>query len=53
MDFEYSERTMKLRREIEEFMDAYIYPNEALYYKLLDEGDTRWESPPVLEEHKA
>ena len=40
MDFEYSERTMKLRREIEEFMDAYIYPNEDLYYQQLDEGDT-------------
>ena len=38
MDFEYSERTMKLRREVEEFMDAHIYPNEDLYYKQLDEG---------------
>ena len=53
MDFEYSERTMKLRREVEEFMDAYIYPNEALYYQQLDEGETRWETPPVLEELKA
>ena len=53
MDFEYSERTMKLRREVEEFMDAYIYPNEALYYQQLDEGETRWETPPILEELKA
>ena len=53
MDFEYSERTMKLRREIEEFMDAYIYPNEDLYYQQLDEGDTRWDTPPILEELKA
>ena len=53
MDFEYSERTMKLRREIEDFMDAYIYPNEALYYQQLDEGETRWETPPILEELKA
>ena len=53
MDFEYSERTMKLRREIGEFMDAYIYPNEDLYYQQLDEGDTRWDTPPILEELKA
>ena len=52
MDFEYSERTIKLRREIEEFMDAYIYPNEELYYQQLDEGESRWEHPPILEELK-
>ncbi|MEL0112269.1 MAG: acyl-CoA dehydrogenase family protein [Rickettsiales bacterium] len=53
MDFEYSERTMKLRREVEEFMEAYIYPNEDLYYQQLNEGETRWETPPILEELKA
>ncbi len=52
MDFEYSERTMKIQREIEEFMDAYIYPNEELYYQQLDEGESRWEHPPILEELK-
>ena len=52
MDFEYSERTVKIRREIEEFMDAYIYPNEELYYQQLDEGESRWEHPPILEELK-
>ena len=34
-------------------MDAYIYPNEDLYYQQLDEGDTRWDTPPILEELKA
>jgi len=53
MDFEYSERTMKLRREVEDFMEAYIYPNEDLYYQQLNEGETRWETPPILEELKA
>ena len=52
MDFEYSERTMKLRREVEEFMDANIYPNEDLYYEQLNEGESRWETPPILEELK-
>ena len=53
MDFEYSERTMKLRREVEEFMDAHIFPNEDLYYEQLNEGESRWETPPILEELKA
>jgi acyl-CoA dehydrogenase len=44
---------MKLRREVEEFMDAYIYPNEDLYYEQLNEGESRWETPPILEELKA
>ncbi len=52
MDFEYSERTVKLRREVEEFMDAHIYPNESTYYAQLEEGDTRWCEPPILEEMK-
>jgi acyl-CoA dehydrogenase len=53
MDFEYSDRTKKLKAEIEAFMDAYVYPNEATYYQQLDEGDTRWKPVPILEELKA
>ncbi len=53
MEFEYSARTKKLKAEIEEFMDAYIFPNEATYAAQLDEGDTRWKAVPILEELKA
>jgi acyl-CoA dehydrogenase len=33
-------------------MDAHIYPNEDLYYEQLNEGESRWETPPILEELK-
>ena len=49
MEFEYSERTKKLKAEIEAFMDEYVFPNEATYYAQLDEGDTRWKPVPILE----
>jgi acyl-CoA dehydrogenase len=53
MEFEYSERTKKLKAEIEAFMDEYVFPNEATYYQQLDEGDTRWKPVPILDELKA
>ena len=34
-------------------MDAHIFPNEATYAAQLDEGDSRWEPVPILEELKA
>ncbi len=52
MEFEYSERTKKLKSEIEAFMDAHIFPNEATYAAQIDEGDSRWEPVPILEELK-
>ena len=52
MEFEYSERTKKLQRELNEFMEAHVYPNEAKYYAQLDEGETRWKVVPILEELK-
>ncbi|MDH3701113.1 MAG: acyl-CoA dehydrogenase family protein [Alphaproteobacteria bacterium] len=53
MEFEYSARTKKLKSEIEAFMDAHIFPNEETYAAQLDEGDSRWEPVPILEELKA
>jgi acyl-CoA dehydrogenase len=53
MEFEYSERTKKLKSEIEAFMEAYVYPNESTYYEQLDEGNTRWKPLPILEDLKA
>jgi acyl-CoA dehydrogenase len=52
MDFEYSEKVRALQDRVQRFMDDVIYPNEATYYRQLDEGG-RWCVPPVLEEMKA
>jgi acyl-CoA dehydrogenase len=52
MDFEYSARTLELKERLEAFMDDYIYPNEQVFYGQLDEAESRWSVPPVLEELK-
>lgn len=53
MEFEYSERTKKLKSEVEAFMEAHVFPNESTYYEQLDEGETRWKPLPILEDLKA
>ncbi|RLL46873.1 acyl-CoA dehydrogenase [Oceanobacillus piezotolerans] len=52
MTFEMNEKTKALRAQLIDFMDEYIYPNESVYEKQLNEGDTRWEVPPIIEELK-
>lgn len=52
MDFEHNERTKELCARVQDFMDRYIYPNEAKYYEQLDEAESRWCVVPVLEEVK-
>jgi acyl-CoA dehydrogenase len=53
MEFEYSDRTKKLKAEIEAFMEEHVYPNEPLYYQQVEEGETRWKPVPILDELKA
>lgn len=52
MDFEYSAKVAGLRKQVTEFMHEYIYPAEATYRAAVDEGDSRWSIPPVMEELK-
>ncbi|HIB19365.1 MAG TPA: acyl-CoA dehydrogenase, partial [Alphaproteobacteria bacterium] len=35
------------------FMEGNVYPNEKVYEQQLDEGETRWQIPPIMEELKA
>jgi acyl-CoA dehydrogenase len=53
MDFSYSPAVEALRERLSSFMDAHVYPNEAAYFAALDEGETRWAVPPIIEELKA
>jgi acyl-CoA dehydrogenase len=53
MDFSYSPAVEALRERLSAFMDAHVYPNEAAYFAELDEGETRWTVPPIIEELKA
>ena len=52
MDFDFSPKVNDLSSQIREFMHAHVYPNEAAYYAYLDQGDTRWVIPPIMEDLK-
>lgn len=52
MNFEYSEKVQQLREKMLAFMDEVVYPNEIVYKKQLNEGSSRWQVPPVMEEMK-
>ncbi|SHG00953.1 acyl-CoA dehydrogenase [Microbulbifer donghaiensis] len=51
MDFDFSPKVKELRQRLLDFMDEYIYPNEALWDQQVAEGD-RWEPPALLAELK-
>ncbi len=51
MNFDYSAKVQDLRKRLTAFMDEYIYHNEALYFKQIDEGD-RWQPVQILEDLK-
>jgi len=52
MDFDFSPKVSKLSSRIREFMDAHVYPNESAYFAVLDQGDSRWVIPPIMEDLK-
>jgi len=52
MDFDYSEKVQKLKAELTEFMDEHVYPNEKTFQDQLNEAESRWTIPPIMEELK-
>ena len=53
MDLTASPRAQQLRQRVKAFMDAHIYPNEAVYEQQLSERRASWGVPPILDEFKA
>ncbi|WP_405220644.1 acyl-CoA dehydrogenase family protein [Lentisalinibacter sediminis] len=53
MNFEYSDKVSRLRERVSEFMNEYVYPNEAAYEEYIDASEERWVIPPLMEELKA
>ena len=51
MDFEFSDKVKRLQHQVQEFMDAHVYPNEAVYDEQVEAN--RWAQPPIIEELKA
>lgn len=52
MDFAYSDNVKKLRAQVIEFMNEIVYPNEKVYYQQVNEADSRWTIPSIMEEMK-
>ncbi|MBX6396464.1 MAG: acyl-CoA dehydrogenase family protein, partial [Alicyclobacillaceae bacterium] len=53
MDFDFSDKVKRLQRQLTEFMEEVVYPNEPVYFQQLNEAPTRWTVPPIMEEMKA
>lgn len=53
MEFAFSDKQRDLQARLEAFMNERVYPNETLYYRQLDAGDSRWQLPAIMEELKA
>ncbi len=52
MDFAYSPKVVGLQSRLNDFMRRVVYPNEAVYARQLNEGASRWQIPPIMEELK-
>ena len=52
MEFEHSAKVQELRRRLQAFMDAHIYPNEETYLAQHAAQQDRWQPVPILEELK-
>ena len=51
MNFDYSQKTRGLQKRLKDFMDEYVYPNEARYQEELSTGE-RWQPIRLVEELK-
>ncbi|MDZ5712621.1 acyl-CoA dehydrogenase [Jeotgalibacillus haloalkalitolerans] len=53
MDFSYSAKVKDLEKKLTSFMEEHVYPNETVYERQVNEGDSRWSKvPPIMEELK-
>lgn len=53
MDFTFDERTTELQQRLQTFMDERVYPAEETFEQQVDESETPWRTPPIVEELKA
>ena len=53
MEFEYSKKTKMYMEQVTDFMGKHIYAAEPVFHEQLNQGPTRWQVPPIMEELKA
>ncbi len=51
MNFDYSPKTLEMLARVKAFMDEHVYPNEARYFRELEDCGI-WDTPKVVEELK-
>jgi len=52
VNFAYTDKVNDLRERVAQFMEEMVYPNEPVFARQVDEGPSRWEPTPVMEEMK-
>ena len=52
MDFDFSPKVQDLRKQVSQFMEDYVHPNEKTFEDQLNSGPDRWQIPPIIEELK-
>ncbi len=52
MNFDFSEKTIALQKQLSSFMDKHIYPNEDAFNREINSGD-RWQPLELVEDLKA
>ncbi len=52
MDFDFSPKVQDLRKQVSQFMEDYVYPNEKTFEDQLNSGPDRWQIPPIIDELK-
>jgi len=52
VNFEYTDKVKDLIARVEDFMDEHVYPNEENYDEQINTGDSRWTTPPLIDELK-
>ncbi|WP_053363647.1 acyl-CoA dehydrogenase [Bacillus sp. FJAT-27251] len=52
MNFTHTEKVAGLQKRVIKFMEDYVYPNEKVYQEQLNQQETRWSIPPIMEELK-
>jgi acyl-CoA dehydrogenase len=53
MDFEFLPKVQALQARLSAFMAAHVYPNEAAWFREVEQAADRWQPPPVMEKLKA
>ena len=53
MDFDYTAKVRDLMAAVAAFMDGNVYPNESVYEDYVEQAESRWTVPPVMEAMKA